>query len=394
MSNQHGKGALTRRDFLAGTATLAAAGAAATFPTPFIRNAEAATMQLRALMWEPYVLPDMVADFESTHGVKFATTFFDGNSEAYNKLKLGGTKDFDLVQADGFWSRVYFRDGLIRDVDLSRIGNMSHVFPTFRHPDYPLLTAEGGSETIGVPFCWGGYGISYNAERIGADEVDSLEVLFDPKHKGHLAASARFDENIALAGILVAARMGTRTAPRPDGKPFNPYVLTDEELAGVEALLIAQKPLLLTRYQDLGTLNNLMRSGAVWVAPEFSQVYRQLQLLKRNGETNVDIQHKLQPKEGGLGWIDSWMVTSGVEDSEKLEICHKFMDTILAPEHMKQIADQAGTSTCVDIRALSTEEERELFLMDRTAELKGLHMFDQPSSPEKWERVWSNMEAA
>ena len=31
---------------------------------------------------------------------------------------------------------------------------------------------------------------------------------------------------------------------------------------------------------------------------------------------------------------------------------------------------------------------------DRTAELKGLHMFDQPSSPEKWERVWSNMESA
>ena len=111
MSNQRSNGALTRRDFLAGTATLAAAGAAATFPAPFIRNAEAATMQLRALMWEPYVLPGMVAEFESTHGVKFATTFFDGNSEAYNKLKLGGTKDFDLVQADGFWSRVYFREG-------------------------------------------------------------------------------------------------------------------------------------------------------------------------------------------------------------------------------------------------------------------------------------------
>ena len=70
------------------------------------------------------------------------------------------------------------------------------------------------------------------------------------------------------------------------------------------------------------------------------------------------------------------------------------MDTILKPEHMKQIADKAGTSTCVDIRELSTAEERELFLMDRTEELKGLHMFDQPSSPEKWERVWSNMEAA
>ncbi len=385
---------VSRRTFLKHTGTFALAGAAVTLPAPFIRNARAATLDIRALMWEPYVLPDMVAAFEAEHDVNFTTTFFDGNSEAYNKLKLGGTNDFDLVQADGFWSRLYYREGLIRDIDLSRIDSMKNVFPTFQYPDYQLLTAEDGETAIGVPFCWGGYGITYNADQISEDEVSSLNVLFDPKNGGHLSASARFEENIALAAILVTARMGTQTAERPDGKPFNPYVLTDEELAEVEKLLIEQKHLLTTRYQDLGTLNNLMRSGIVWAAPEFSQVYRQLQELKRKGESDVNIQHRLQAKEGGLGWIDSWMVTSGVEDSEKLEICQKFMDTILKPEHMKQIADKAGTSTCVDIRELSTAEERELFLMDRTEELKGLHMFDQPSSPEKWERVWSNMEAA
>lgn len=384
---------ISRRAVLKGTGALALAGATNVLATPFIGDAQAATLQIRALMWEPYVLPEMIAAFEAEYGAKFTTTFFDGNSEAYNKLKLGGTRDFDLVQADGFWSRLYFREGLIRDIDLAAIPSMANVFPSFLNPDYPLLTAEDSDTAIGVPFCWGGYGITYNAEQITADEVSSLEVLFSERNAGHLSASARFEENIALAAILVTARMGTQTAARPDGKPFNPYVLTDEELAGVEALLIEQKRLLMTRYQDLGTLNNLMRSGVVWAAPEFSQVYRQLQQLRRAGQSVPDIQHLLQAKEGGLGWIDSWMVTSGVEDSEKLEICHKYMDTILKPEHMKQIADKAGTSTCIDIRSLSTEEERELFLMDRTAELKGLHMFDQPSSPEKWERVWSNMEA-
>lgn len=385
---------LSRRGFLKGAGVLALSGTAATLSTPFIARAEAATLQLRALMWEPYVLPEMIAAFEAEHGAKFSMTFFDGNSEAYNKLKLGGTRDFDLVQADGFWSRLYFREGLIRDIDLAKIPSMEKTFPTFRYPDYQLLTAEGTKTAIGVPFCWGGYGITYNADQISDEEVSSLNVLYDAKNAGHLSASARFEENIALAAILVTSRMGTQTAARPDGKSFNPYVLTDEELAGVEALLIEQKRLLTTRYQDLGTLNNLMRSGVVWAAPEFSQVYRQLQQLQRSGENVPNIQHRLQPKEGGLGWIDSWMVTSGVEDSEMLEICHKYMDTILKPEHMKQIADKAGTSTCVDIRDLATADERELFLMDRTEELKGLHMFDQPSSPENWERVWSNMESA
>jgi spermidine/putrescine-binding protein len=132
----------------------------------------------------------------------------------------------------------------------------------------------------------------------------------------------------------------------------------------------------------------------VWAAPEFSQIYRQLKELHLKGELDFDIQHTLQPKEGALGWIDTWMVTTGVEKSEKREICHKFINEILSQENMQKIAKKAGTSTCIDIRSLSTDLDRELFLMDRTDELKGLHMFDQPSSPEKWERVWSNMEAA
>lgn len=44
---------LSRRSFLKGTGVLALSGTAATLTTPFIGRAEAATLQLRALMWEP-----------------------------------------------------------------------------------------------------------------------------------------------------------------------------------------------------------------------------------------------------------------------------------------------------------------------------------------------------
>jgi hypothetical protein len=53
-----------------------------------------------------------------------------------------------------------------------------------------------------------------------------------------------------------------------------------------------------------------------------------------------------------------------------------------------------GVATCYDVRDMLPPEEVSLLLLDRTAELRGLHMFDQPSSPEKWERVWSEVEAA
>src|SRR4051812_47074223 len=87
---------LTRRSVLAGTA--AAAGLAAFRPSaPFISNAEAAATKLRLLMWQPYAIKETIAEFESSTGASFSPTFFDGNSEAFNKMKVGGTNDFDIV---------------------------------------------------------------------------------------------------------------------------------------------------------------------------------------------------------------------------------------------------------------------------------------------------------
>ena len=38
-------------------------------------------------------------------------------------------------------------------------------------------------------------------------------------------------------GILAASKLGTKDGARPDGKPFNPYQLTDDELAETKRLL-------------------------------------------------------------------------------------------------------------------------------------------------------------
>ena len=41
-----------------------------------------------------------------------------------------------------------------------------------------------------------------------------------------------------------------------------------------------------------------------------------------------------------------------------------------------------------------TPDEVELYFQNRSAEASQLHMFDQPSSPETWERIWSDVEAS
>jgi spermidine/putrescine transport system substrate-binding protein len=383
--------ALSRRSLLhAGAAALATSA----LGFPFIRNARAATLELRWLGWEHYNVKELTAAFEQEHGVKVSAGFFDGNSEAYNKLRAGGTQDFDLVMADGFWPRLYAKQGLTQPVDYGKLGNLEHVFPDFQPPNYMLLQAEDGSAMIAAPNCWGGYGFTVNTDQVADEDEESVNLLFNEKYGGHLSTSARFEENIALAGILAAHEMGTMDKARPDGKSFNPYVLSDDELARCKELLIKQKGLLVTRWNDEDTLERLLRAGVVWASPEWSGIYRRIRFDELDGKTDLHMRHVLKPTEGGLGWVDTWAITSGVKDSEKLEVAQKWIDFRLARDSMKTVAMEIGWAPTVDVRDMLPDRYVETLFLNQTGAIKGLYQFDAPSSPEKWERIWSEVEAA
>lgn len=383
----------SRRAVLKGAAAATLGSLVIGRPGPFISSTEAATPTLRLLMWQPYAIKETIAAFEETTKAKFAPTFFDGNSEAFNKLKVGGTKDFDMVMADGFWPRLYFRQGLTKALDYGKIPNMAGVFPDFLPTSFKLLADEEGKNNVAAPNCWGGYGITVNTSQIAKEDIGSIELLLNSKYGGHFSTNSRFEENIALMGILAATKLGTRDGPRPDGKPFNPYQLTDDELAETKRLLIEQKKLLLTRYQDYDALDRLMRAKSVWAAPEFAESYRHLTVLRKEGKIDFDVQHVLKPAEGGLGWVDTWMVSSEA-DSERTELAHKWIDLFLAKDNYVRVVRSTGYGGVVDVRSLMKPDEIELYFQDRSAEASQLHMFDQPASPEKWERIWSDVEAS
>ncbi len=392
-SKARNPGRVSRRSVLKGAAALTAAGFTWKSIGPFVRNAEAATLELRWLGWEHYNVKSLTAEFENRHDVKVSAGFFDGNSEAWNKLRAGGTQDFDLVMADGFWPRLYAKQGLVQAVDYSKL-DLSNVFDDFVPPKFTLLRAEDSEDMIAAPNCWGGYGFTVNTDKVAAEDQESVNLLFNEKYDGHLSTSARFEENIALAGILAAHNMGTQDGERPDGKSFNPYVLSDDELEECKRLLIKQKGLLVNRWNDEDTLERLLRAQVVWASPEWSGIYRRIHFDKLDGKSDLNMRHVLKPTEGGLGWVDQWSITSGVTDSEKLEIAHKWIDFRLERESMKTVAVEIGWAPTVDVRDMLPDRYVDTLFLNETESIHGLYQFDAPSSPEKWERVWSAVEAA
>ena len=70
------------------------------------------------------------------------------------------------------------------------------------------------------------------------------------------------------------------------------------------------------------------------------------------------------------------------------------MNELLQKENYVRVVRSTGYGGTVDVRDLLTADENELYFMNRSAEAAQLHMFDQPSSPEKWERIWADVEAS
>jgi spermidine/putrescine transport system substrate-binding protein len=319
---------------------------------------------------------------------------FDGNSEANNKLRASGTQDFDLVMADGFWPRLYAKQGLTQPVDYDKLANLEHVFPDFQPPNYMLLQEEDGEAMIAAPNCWGGYGFTVITDQVAAADQETVGLLFNEGVQRASVDQRPVRGEHRARRILAAHEMGTIEAERPDGKSFNPYVLTDEGLARCKELLIKQKGLLVTRWKDEDTLERLLRAGVVWASPEWSGIYRRIHFDKLDGETDLNMRHVLKPREGGLGWVDTWCVTAGVTDSEKLEVAHKWIDFRLAKDSMVTVATEIGWAPTVDVRDLIPERYVETLFLNETSAIQGLYQFDAPSSPEKWERIWSEVEAA
>jgi spermidine/putrescine-binding protein len=380
---------VTRRDFMKVAGSAAVVTAASASVGPFIRTSKAAKLEIRWLGWEHYNVKKLTAEFEKINGCKVSAGFFDANSEAYNKLKAGGTKDFDLVMADGFWPRLYGEQGMTQPVDYGKLSNLKYCHSDFVPPKYVLLREEKGTNMIASPNCWGGYGFTVNTDKIPEEDANTIYLMYNEKYKGHLSTSGRHDENIALAGIYVCHHNGRTKEPN-----FNPYRLTDEELEEAKELLIKQKPLLVMRWHAVEDLERLMRAQVVWASPEWSGIFRRIYFDYQAGKTKLKMDHILQPKEGGLGWVDTWCITSGVTDSEKLELCHQWIDWRLKPENMAIIAHEIGWSPCIDVRPLIPEADTITLFQNETHKIHNLYQFDAPDRPEKWEEIWTAVEAA
>jgi putative spermidine/putrescine transport system substrate-binding protein/spermidine/putrescine transport system substrate-binding protein len=295
----------SRRAFLkaAGMGVMAA-GVASCAPRPGGAGTGDLTGPVDALVFGGYDHQGIARIFQERYGIAVNFTAFNDNEEAYTRIKAGGLDQYDIIQADSFYFRKYYDEGLIEVLDYGDFESASTLFPEFAD----IEIWREGDGYLAYPSMWAPYPIVYNPEYVDPAPT-SWASLFDPRYAGRVSLLDRPVEPI----VMVAIWKGYR----------DPYDLSAAELREIEAILIEQKPLVRTYWRDVEMLHNLLASGEVWISMAFGPGAA-AEVRARGTSCEAII-----AQEGCQGWIDGSAIVKGARDREA---AIKWIDTQYSPE--------------------------------------------------------------
>ena len=194
---------------------------------------------------------------------------------------------------------------------------------------------------VAAPNCWGGYGITINLGKVDAGRRHSrwasCSTTSMPATSRPAPASRRTSPR---PGILRRLPDGhASTSERPDGKSFNPYVLTDAELRGSqEAADQAEGPAghALEGRGHAGAA--VARPGGLGVAGMVGHLPPHLTSTSSTARSTSSSSMCCSRRKAVSAGSTPGRSRSGVKDSEILELCHKWIDCRLKPENMVTVA--------------------------------------------------------
>jgi spermidine/putrescine transport system substrate-binding protein len=303
---------LTRRGFLAAgaaTAFLAACGKTEVGPSAnrSTNGASAAVPaeledSLSVYNWADYVSPKTYPQFEKEFDVKLTEDNYPSNEDALAKLKAGAA-GYDVVVPTGYMVEIMIAEGLLFELDHSKIPNLANVEDQFL--DLPF---DPGNR-FSVPKDYGTTGYGYRSDLV-SEEMASWEDFYRlaPKYSGRYTVLDSPPEVVGSALKML-------------GYSYNS--VDSQEISEATDVLIKFKPHV---RKITSSMREIMISGEAYIS------------LTWNGEIGyvaldaADARYVV-PSEGTEVWTDNWAI---VEGAPHPAAAHAFVNWQLQPRVQAQ----------------------------------------------------------
>lgn len=352
----------------AGNATTAPATAAPPSAAPATElPPDKVTGELTVFDWAGYDQEIFWQDFKDKYAnvtVSFPS-FGGSDADIYNQIHTG-LNDADVFHPYTGWLQFYVDEGLVKEIDTTRLANWSKV------PDSFKKLGQFNGKQYFVPWDWGFSSVLYNTDKIAS--VDSWATLTDPKYDGHIMM---WDDGPGAVTVSSYIHGWDETA------------ITAAQLAESKAewtRTISANP---TTWLAEPELIDGFENGDVWAAYAWQGAYA---TLLASGKVPVAYAN---PKEGRNSWVGVYGIRA---DSPNYDIALRFLDEKLGDLTGKNLIENYyyGTSNADAMAAITDDTLKNAFSLDDPSILSKTNFTPNLTAEQRdaWIAMWSEVKAA
>jgi spermidine/putrescine transport system substrate-binding protein len=323
------------------------------------------TGSLTVLDWAGYDAADFWTDFKGSYP-KVTVNFEIGASDAdiYSKMHAGDKAD--IFHPYTGWLQFYVDEGLVKEIDTSRLTNWNKV------PDSFKKIGQINGKQYFIPWDWGFSSILYRTDKVPGG-IDSWAALQDPKFKGHIAM---WDDG--PGAVTVSAYI----------HGWDETKISADQLAQIKQEWIGQRALNLFYWAGEPELVDGMASGDVWVAYAWQGAYATL--LGKNTPVAY-----ANPKEGRNSWVGVYGIR---KDSPNYDLALAFLDQKLGDATGKNVVSEFyyGSSNQDVMNGVTDATLKQAFSVGDPTILQKTNFTPNLTAAQRdaWTGMWAEVKAA
>lgn len=242
------------------------------------------------LNYGKYIEPDVIQQFEKETGITIKYEEYESPEEMYTKYKAGSIK-YDLICTSDYMIQKLINEGEVLEMDYDNIPLYENIDPTYAE----FSKAFDPETKYTLPYFFGTLGILYNKTMVDEADMDSWNVLWNPKYKGQIIM-----ENSVRDTFVPALRLLDYSINTTD----------EDELNEALSMLCDQKDLVYSYLVDSSADEMIAGNAAMALIYSGEAAYAQ--------DYNDDLDYVV-PKEGSNMWMDSWFIPKTCQHKDAAE---------------------------------------------------------------------------
>lgn len=263
---------------------------------------------LNLFMWTEYLPDSVITGFEKETGIDVQMQTYSNNEEMLAKVTGSTAGTYDIVCPSDYMVENMINQGLLQELDTSKLTNMGNIDPAYLNPSYDPDNKHS------IPYLGGAGIIIYNKNLIpaGAD-FTTYEELFKPEYANSIVVLDDFRSIIGVTSLSIGYDMNETDETRL-GEIKKKLLTLKPNIKSLDS--DSPKTLMITEETSVG----LFWSGEAAIA------------LDENPNLAV-----AYPKDGMYLFFDNLCVT---KDAKNMENAYKFIDYVLKAEVNKEIVTE------------------------------------------------------